>query len=128
VLSAGRSGLAGGLFAISHGFASLQEVYWTTSGKVVMMTVLGGIGTLWGSVLGATLVVQLEDYLASAGFDGIGIITGSIFCLIVLLFRRGIRATVAHRLRARSAGAPAPAPEPGVAPPSQPDVERSRAG
>lgn len=90
------------------------------------MTVLGGIGTLWGSVLGATLVVQLEDYLASAGFDGIGIITGAIFCLIVLLFRRGIWGTVAHRLG--SSRRPAPAPEPGVAPPAQPDIERTRAG
>ncbi len=57
VISAGLSGLAGGLYAISHGFASLQEVYWTTSGKVVIMTILGGIGTLWGSVLGAGLIV-----------------------------------------------------------------------
>ncbi|MGH8969950.1 MAG: branched-chain amino acid ABC transporter permease, partial [Actinomycetes bacterium] len=58
VMSAGLSGLAGGVYAISHGFASLQEVYWTTSGEVVVMTVLGGIGTLWGSVIGAALIVQ----------------------------------------------------------------------
>ncbi|BFU43151.1 branched-chain amino acid ABC transporter permease [Krasilnikovia sp. MM14-A1004] len=90
VLSAGLSGLAGGLFAISHGFVSLQEVYWTTSGKAVMMVVLGGIGTLWGSVLGAALVVQLEDYLSTAGFDGIGIVTGTVFVLVVLLFRQGL--------------------------------------
>ncbi len=96
VISAGLAGLAGGLFAISHGFASLQEVYWTTSGKVVMMTILGGIGTLWGSVIGAALVVQLEDYLATSGFDGLGIITGAIFVLVVLLFRRGIWGTARH--------------------------------
>lgn len=101
VMSAGLSGLAGGVYAISHGFASLQEVYWTTSGEVVVMTVLGGIGTLWGSVLGAALIVQLKDYLATAGFDGIGIITGSIFIVVVLLFRRGVWGTVAHALRTR---------------------------
>jgi len=90
VLSAALSGLAGGLFAISHGFASLQEVNWTTSGKAVMMVVLGGIGTLWGSTLGAALVVQLEDYLSTSGFDGIGIVTGTVFVLVVLLFRQGL--------------------------------------
>lgn len=101
VISAGLSGVAGGLYAISHGFASLQEVYWTTSGKVVIMTLLGGIGTLWGSVIGAGLVIQLEDYLATAGFTGVGIITGSIFVLVVLVFRRGIWGTAAHLLRQR---------------------------
>ncbi|MET8152818.1 branched-chain amino acid ABC transporter permease [Actinoplanes sp. NPDC005259] len=90
VLSAALSGLAGGLFAISHGFASLQEVYWTTSGKAVMMVVLGGIGTLWGSTLGAALVVLLEDYLSTSGFNGIGLITGTVFVLVVLLFRQGL--------------------------------------
>ena len=64
------------MFAISHGFASLQELSWTTSGKVVLMTVLGGIGTLWGGPVGAAVVVLLEDRLASSGFDGVGIVTG----------------------------------------------------
>jgi branched-chain amino acid transport system permease protein len=105
VLSAGLAGLAGGLYAVSHGFVSLQEVYWTTSGKVVIMTVLGGIGTLWGSVVGAALIVELEDYLATAGFDGIGIVTGAIFVLVVLLFRRGIVGTLlAAWLRLRRPG------------------------
>ena len=98
MLSAGLAGLAGGLFAVSHGFVSLQEVYWPTSGKVVMMVVLGGIGTLWGPVLGATLVVQLEDYLSTSGFDGIGIVTGSVFIVVVLLFRRGLWGTATHLL------------------------------
>lgn len=93
VLSAGLAGLAGGVFAISHGFVSLQEVDWTTSGKVVLMTVLGGMGTLWGAAIGAAVIVLLEDYLASAGFEGIGLITGAIFILCVLLFRRGIWGT-----------------------------------
>ena len=104
VLSAGIAGLAGGVFAISHGFVSLQEVDWTTSGKVVLMTVLGGMGTLWGGAVGAAIIVLLEDYLSSAGFDGIGIITGAIFIVCVLLFRKGVWGTVAglvDRLRGR---------------------------
>jgi branched-chain amino acid transport system permease protein len=93
VISAGLAGLAGGVFAISHGFASLQELNWTTSGKVVLITVLGGIGTLWGGPVGAAIVVSLEDWLASSGFEGTGIILGAIFVLIVLLFRHGVWGT-----------------------------------
>ncbi|MEO3762560.1 branched-chain amino acid ABC transporter permease [Streptomyces sp. B8F3] len=100
-VSAFLSGLAGGLYAVNHGFASLQEVYWTTSGKVVVMTVLGGIGTLWGSLLGAAAVVRLEDWLSTSGFDEVGIVTGSLFILVVLLFRRGIWGTVSHLLQPR---------------------------
>lgn len=99
VLSAGLAGLAGGVFAISHGFASLQELNWTTSGKVVLITVLGGIGTLWGGPLGAATVITLEDWLASSGFEGTGIILGSIFVLIVLLFRHGIWGTAQDLFR-----------------------------
>jgi branched-chain amino acid transport system permease protein len=95
VLSAALSGLAGGLFAIGHGFVSLQEVYWTSSGQVVMMVVLGGIGTLWGGVIGAALIVELNDYLARAGFEETGIITGAVFVVTVLVFRRGIWGTAA---------------------------------
>ncbi|EAP98897.1 putative branched-chain amino acid transport permease [Janibacter sp. HTCC2649] len=108
VISAGIAGLAGGVFSVSHGFASLQELIWQTSGKVVLITVLGGIGTLWGGPLGAAVVVLLEDSLASSGFNGIGIITGTIFVLIVLLFRKGIWGTVADlvaRIRGRAATA-----------------------
>ena len=99
VISAGLAGLAGGVFSISHGFASLDALNWTTSGKVVLITVLGGIGTLWGGPVGALIVVQLEDSLASSGFDGIGIITGSIFVVIVLLFRHGVWGTARNLIR-----------------------------
>lgn len=99
IISAGLAGLAGGVFAVSHQFASLQELMWTTSGKVVLVTVLGGIGTLWGGLVGAGVVVTLEDYLASSGFEGIGLITGTIFVLIVLLFRHGIWGTGRNVLR-----------------------------
>jgi branched-chain amino acid transport system permease protein len=101
VLSAFLAGLAGGVYAIGHGFASLQEVYWTTSGKVVVMTILGGIGTLWGPTLGAAIIIRLEDFLATAGFDAIGVITGTIFVVVVLLFRRGIWGTATHLLGSR---------------------------
>lgn len=113
VLSAGLAGLAGGLFAIGHGFVSLEEVYWTTSGQAVMMVVLGGIGTLWGGVLGAALIVELNDYLATAGFEETGIVTGTVFVLTVLIFRRGIWGTAVRlaggRLRRRGARAGRPA-------------------
>jgi branched-chain amino acid transport system permease protein len=104
VLSAGLSGIAGGLFTISHGFASLQEVAWQTSGKVVLISVLGGIGTLWGALAGSAVVVSLEDQLATSGFNGTGIILGGIFIAVVLLFRRGIFGSllvVLHRVTRR---------------------------
>ena len=93
VLSAGLAGTAGGVYAISHGFASLQELTWQTSGKVVLITVLGGIGTLWGALAGSAVVVSLEDQLATTGFNGTGIILGAIFVVVVLLFRRGLFGT-----------------------------------
>lgn len=112
VISAFLAGIAGGVYAIGHGFASLQEVYWTTSGKVVVMNILGGMGTLWGPVLGAGIIVVLEDYLATAGIDAIGVVTGAIFVITVLVFRRGIWGTARHLLRSRTRHPdPAPAPE-----------------
>jgi branched-chain amino acid transport system permease protein len=100
VLSAGLAGLAGGLFSVSHGFTALETVHWTTSGTVVMMTVLGGIGTLWGSMIGAALVLLLRDWL-STWTDAWGVITGAIFALVVLSFRRGIWGTLARQSKAR---------------------------
>jgi len=108
VLSAGLSGLAGGVFAISHGFVALPALDWTTSGEVVLITVLGGMGTLWGGTIGAAIIIVMEDQLASAGFEGTGIIVGTVFVLVVLLFRRGIWGTGRHllmRARARRARA-----------------------
>ena len=93
MLSAGLSGLAGSLFALGHGFAALELVHWTTSGTVVVMTILGGIGTLWGSVIGAVVVLLLRDWL-STWTDAWGVVTGAIFVAIVLGFRRGIWGTL----------------------------------
>lgn len=121
VLSAFLSGLAGGTYAISHGFASLQEVYWTTSGTVVVMTILGGVGTLWGGVLGAAIIVLLRDWLATAGIDAVELLTGAIFVFVVLAFRRGIWGTVRHLVRSRArAGRERPAGE------SRPEPTRSK--
>jgi branched-chain amino acid transport system permease protein len=117
VLSAVLAGLAGGLHAVGHGFASLQDVHWSTSGKVVLMVVLGGIGTLWGPALGATLVVQLEDYLATAGFAGTDMVIGAVFVVVVLLFRKGLWGTAVGWLaRLRRGGPRRPAPADEVAP------------
>ncbi|MET7710164.1 branched-chain amino acid ABC transporter permease [Micromonospora sp. NPDC005413] len=104
VLSGFIAGLGGGLFAVGHRFVSLDVLHWTTSGKAVIVVVLGGIGTLWGGVLGAGIVVRLEDWLSFSGFEAIGLVTGGIFVLVVVLFRRGIwgsAAALAHRLAAR---------------------------
>jgi branched-chain amino acid transport system permease protein len=108
VISAFLAGIAGGVYAIGHGFASLQEVYWTTSGKVVVMNILGGMGTLWGPVLGAGIIVVLEDYLATAGIDAVGVVTGAIFVVTVLVFRRGIWGTARRLLRRRARTTPDP--------------------
>lgn len=112
VLSAGLAGLAGSLFALGHGFASLENLHWTTSGSVVLMAVLGGIGTLWGSVLGAALVLLLRDWLSGVT-DASGVITGAVFVALVLGFRRGIWATggdlIRTGLRRRRTIAEAPA-------------------
>jgi branched-chain amino acid transport system permease protein len=123
VISAFLAGIAGGVYAVGHGFASLQEVYWTTSGKVVVMNILGGMGTLWGPVLGAGIIVVLEDYLATAGIDAVGIVTGAIFVITVLLFRRGIWGTAQRLLRARGRrrhrGGPVPDEEPATPTPER---------
>jgi branched-chain amino acid transport system permease protein len=136
VLSATLAGLAGGLHAIGHGFASLQDVHWTTSGKAVLMVVLGGIGTLWGPGLGAALVVLLEDYLATAGFVGIDMVVGAVFVVVVLLFRRGVWGTVAiwygrwegRRRPSRAVSAAGAGPSPPAARRDRESVDVTRKG
>lgn len=89
VISAGLSGLAGSLKALVLQFAALTDVHWHLSGEVVLMTLLGGMGTVMGPSVGAVLVVALENYLAGFG-DWVTIITGSVFVVGVLAFRRGL--------------------------------------
>jgi branched-chain amino acid transport system permease protein len=89
VLSAGLSGLAGSLKAVVLQFASLSDVHWHRSGEVVLMTLLGGMGTVTGPSVGALLVTTLENYLSDVG-SWVTVITGAVFVGTVLSFRRGI--------------------------------------
>jgi branched-chain amino acid transport system permease protein len=90
VLSAGLSGLAGGTKALVFQFATLTDAHWHASGEVVLMTLLGGLGTVLGPLVGAAIVVVLQNTLADKVGSMITVIIGSIFVLCVLLFRRGV--------------------------------------
>ena len=98
VLSAALSGLAGSTKAIVFQLASLTDVHWTMSGEVVLMTLLGGLGTVFGPVVGAVIVIALETYLAQLG-AWVTVVQGSIFVLCVLAFRRGIVGELARVIR-----------------------------
>ncbi len=89
VLSAAFSGLAGGTKAIVFQLASLTDVHWTMSGEVVLMALVGGLGTVFGPVVGAAVIVSLQNYLAGLG-QWVTIVQGLIFVACVLAFRRGI--------------------------------------
>jgi branched-chain amino acid transport system permease protein len=102
VLSAALSGLAGATKAIVFQFATLTDVHWHISGEVVLMTLLGGMGTIFGPVAGAFVVVTLQNYLAQFG-GWVTVITGAIFVACVLLFRRGIVGELARLLKAKAA-------------------------
>ena len=98
VVSATFSGLAGGTKALVFQLASLTDVHWTMSGEVVLMTLLGGLGTVFGPVVGAFVMVTLEQYLAQLG-AWVTIVQGIIFVICVLTFRRGIVGELARILR-----------------------------
>jgi branched-chain amino acid transport system permease protein len=89
VLSAALSGLAGSTKALVFQLASLTDVHWTMSGEVVLMTLLGGLGTVFGPVLGAGVLVALQNYLAQLG-AWVTVVQGVIFVICVLTFRRGV--------------------------------------
>ena len=89
VMSAAIAGLAGSTKALIFQFATLTDVTWQMSGEVILMTLMGGIGTLLGPVVGAGLVVTLQNVLATSEFP-VTVITGATFMLCVLTFRRGI--------------------------------------
>jgi len=89
ILSAALSGLAGATKAIALGLATLSDVNWQTSGDVVLMVLLGGLGTLFGPVVGAVITVTMDDYLAGIGIP-VPVVIGAIFVTIILLFRRGV--------------------------------------
>ena len=89
VLSASLAGLAGATKAIVFQLASLTDVHWTMSGEVVLMTLLGGLGTVFGPVVGAFIIIMLENTLAQLG-DWLTVVQGAIFVVCVLIFRRGV--------------------------------------
>jgi len=104
VLSASLAGLAGATKALVFQLASLTDVHWHTSGEVVLMTLLGGMGTVLGPIAGAFVVVMIENKFADAG-DWVTILQGLIFVAVVLLFRKGIVGEAVdwwHRRRARA--------------------------
>lgn len=125
VLSTAIAGLAGGLKTLVLGFATLSDVHWSLSGEVVLMTLLGGMGTFAGPVVGAFTIVGLQNYLADRVGSWVTVIIGAIFVLCVLAFRRGIvgelqawqqrraearaRAAAPARAAGRDDGAAAPA-------------------
>ena len=98
VLSATLAGLAGSTKAIVFQLASLTDVHWSMSGEVVLMTLLGGLGTVFGPVVGAFVIIGLENYLSGLG-QWVTIVQGIIFVVCVLAFRRGIIGELAHLLR-----------------------------
>jgi branched-chain amino acid transport system permease protein len=100
VLSATFAGAAGATKAIVFQLASLTDVDWPMSGEVILMTLVGGLGTVFGPVVGAFFMVTLENYLTTIG-QWVFVVQGSIFVVCVLLFRRGIVGELAHRLRVR---------------------------
>ena len=99
-LSATLAGLAGSMKSLVFQLASLTDVHWTMSGDVVLMTLLGGLGTVFGPVVGAFLVIAMQNYLAPFG-QWVLVIQGLIFVACVLAFRRGIVGEIANRLRIR---------------------------
>jgi branched-chain amino acid transport system permease protein len=101
VMSSALAGLAGSVKALVFQFATLTDVAWQMSGEVILMTLLGGIGTLVGPVVGAGLVVSLQNTLATSDFP-VTIATGLIFMVCVLIFRRGIVGEIYARVLNRS--------------------------
>ena len=98
VMSAGLAGLAGATKAIVFQLASLSDVYWTMSGEVVLMTLLGGMGTIFGPIVGAAVIVTVQNYFAGFG-AWVTVIEGVIFVVSVLLFREGIIGVLSRYLK-----------------------------
>ncbi len=103
VLSASLAGLAGSLKTLVMGFATLTDVHWSMSGEVILMSLLGGVGTFFGPVLGAGVVISLQNLLADKVGAWVTVIIGAIFVLCVLAFRKGLVGEIeAWRLRRRA--------------------------
>ena len=98
VLSATLAGLAGATKALVFKLASLTDVHWTMSGEVVLMTLLGGLGTIFGPVVGALVIISMENYLSQLG-AWVTVAQGVIFVICVLTFRRGVMGEIAQLVR-----------------------------
>ncbi|MGJ3265150.1 MAG: branched-chain amino acid ABC transporter permease [Salinarimonas sp.] len=123
-LSAALAGLAGATKAVAFQLSSLTDVAWQMSGEVVLMTLVGGMGTVFGPVVGAAVIVTMQNYLAGFG-EWVLVTQGVIFVVVVLLFRRGIvgeaMAFAERRKRRRDAAA---APAEGAPPARTPEPAR----
>jgi branched-chain amino acid transport system permease protein len=101
VLSATLAGLAGATKTLALGLATLTDVGWQMSGEVVLMTLLGGMGTILGPSVGAIIIVAMQNYLADLG-SWVTTIMGATFVVCVLVFRRGIVGEIAHRFERKA--------------------------
>ncbi|MCC5858206.1 MAG: branched-chain amino acid ABC transporter permease [Ectothiorhodospiraceae bacterium] len=130
IMSAAFSGLAGALLVVVFQLASLDEVNWHMSGEVVLMTLVGGVGTLLGPIVGAAVIVTLQNYLAEVG-QWVLVIQGSIFVIIVLAFRKGIVGELSDpeswlRTTLRRVGMRSPGPGPSARPGEAVDLGQAR--
>ncbi|MEI6383321.1 MAG: branched-chain amino acid ABC transporter permease [Betaproteobacteria bacterium] len=98
VISGVLAGMAGSTKALVFQLASLTDVHWTMSGEVVLMTLVGGMGTLFGPVMGAAIIVTMQNYLAQLG-AWVTIVQGVIFVICVLAFRRGVIGEIAAKIK-----------------------------
>jgi branched-chain amino acid transport system permease protein len=98
VLSTALAGLGGSLKTLVLGFATLSDAHWSLSGEVVLMTLLGGLGTIFGPVVGAAIIITMQNYLAQLG-AWVTVVQGVIFVICVLAFRRGVIGELGHRLK-----------------------------
>jgi branched-chain amino acid transport system permease protein len=98
VISATLSGVAGATKAIVFQLASLTDVHWSMSGEVVLMTLVGGLGTVFGPIVGAAVIVTMQNYLAHLG-AWVTVVQGVIFVIVVLLFREGILGVISKWIR-----------------------------
>ena len=106
VISASLSGLAGSLKALVLGFVTLSDVSQSNSGEVILMTLLGGSGTFLGPVIGANVVVTLQEYLSDLVGAWVSVIIGAIFVVCVLIFRRGVVGEIQRLFAQRGSKAP----------------------
>ncbi|RXG87538.1 MULTISPECIES: branched-chain amino acid ABC transporter permease [Bradyrhizobium] len=98
ILSGTLAGFAGALKVFVAQNASLTDVHWSMSGEVVLMTLVGGLGTIFGPVIGAFVIIAMQQYLAGFG-QWVTVIQGGIFVICVLTFRRGVIGEIAHYFR-----------------------------